>query len=107
MVNRLVIIIKNKEEKTWVMIDVAFTEDKNISRKKAGKKVKIHEFMLQRICNMKNMIIPVITGATGIVTKVLKKNLEAVLGKHSIDSLQKTALLGSSHTVRKVLQSET
>jgi len=26
-----------------------------------------------------------------------KKNLEAVSGKHSIDSLQKTAILGTSH----------
>jgi hypothetical protein len=33
------------------------------------------------------MIIPVVIGATGIVTKVLKKNLEAIAGKHSIDSL--------------------
>ena len=33
----------------------------------------------------------------------LKKNLEAVPGKHSIDSLQKTAILGTSHIIRKVL----
>ena len=36
----------------------------------------------------------------------LKKNLEAVPGKHSIDSLQKTAILGTSHIIRKVLQCE-
>ena len=28
-------------------------------------------------------------------------------GKHSIDSLQKTAILGKSHIIRKVLQCET
>jgi hypothetical protein len=32
--------------------------------------------------------------------------LEAVPGKHSIDSLQKTAILGKSHIIRKVLQCE-
>jgi hypothetical protein len=32
----------------------------------------------------------IVIGATGIVTKALKKNLEAILGKHSIHSLQKT-----------------
>jgi hypothetical protein len=32
--------------------------------------------------------------------------LEAVPRKHWIDSLQKTAKLGTSHIVRKVLQSE-
>jgi hypothetical protein len=56
---------------------------------------------------MKCMIIPVVIGATGIVTKGLQKNLEAVPGKQSIDSLHKTAVLGTSHTIRKVLQSET
>ena len=34
----------------------------------------------------------------------LKENLEAVPGKHSIDSLQKTAILGTSHIIRKVPQ---
>ena len=31
------------------------------------------------------MIIPVIIGVTGIITRSLRKNLEAVPGKHSID----------------------
>jgi hypothetical protein len=53
------------------------------------------------------MIIPVVNGATRIVTKGLKKNLEAIPGKHSIDSLQKTAILRTSHILRKVLQYET
>jgi len=30
----------------------------------------------------------------------LRKNLEAVPGKHSIDSLQKIAILGISHIIR-------
>jgi hypothetical protein len=57
--------------------------------------------------NMKCMIIPVVIGATGIVTKGLRKNLEAIPGGHSIDSLLKTAIHGISHIIRKVLQSET
>jgi hypothetical protein len=32
--------------------------------------------------NLKCTIIPVIIGATGIVTRSLRKNLEAVPGKH-------------------------
>jgi hypothetical protein len=56
--------------------------------------------------SMKCFVIPVIFGATGIVTKGLKKYLEAIPGKHLIDSLQKTAVLGT-HIIRKVLQSET
>jgi hypothetical protein len=62
---------------------------------------------IQRMWNLECKIIPVITGATGRVTKSLRKNLEAIPGKHSIDSLQQTATLGTSHIIRKVLQCET
>ena len=53
------------------------------------------------------MIIPVITGAIGVVTEGLKKNLESTQGKHSIDLLPKTAILGTSHIIQQVPQSET
>ena len=57
--------------------------------------------------NLKYKITPVITAATGIVTKGLRKYFAAIPGKHSIDSLQKTAVLGTSHIIWEVLQSET
>jgi hypothetical protein len=53
------------------------------------------------------LFIPVIIGATGIVSKSLQKYLETMPGQHSIDSLQNTAILGTSHIIRKVLQAET
>jgi len=56
--------------------------------------------------NLKCTIVPAIIGATGIVTRSLRKNLEAIPGKHSIDSLQKTAILGTSHIIREVQQCE-
>ena len=74
-----------------------------------GKKLKYKSLCIeiQRMWNLTCTTVPVIIGATGIVTRSLKKNLEAVPGKHSIDSLQKTAILGTSHIIRKVLQCET
>ena len=65
--------------------------------------------MYRDTTNVEPEIIPKIIGATGIVTRSLRKNLEAVPGKHSIASLQKTAtLLGTSHirVLRKVPQCE-
>jgi hypothetical protein len=57
--------------------------------------------------NMKCFIIPVIIGATGIVTKGLKKvsgnNTRKVFNIFSTN----TAVLGTSHIIRKVPQSET
>jgi len=55
---------------------------------------------------MKCVIIPEFIETSGIVTQNFKKNLEIIPEKHSTDSLQKTAILGTSHIIRKVLQCE-
>ena len=77
-------------------------------QKEAEKKLKCKSLCIeiQRMWNLKCTIAPVIIGATGIVTRSLKKKLETIPGKHSIDSLQKAAILGTSHIIRKVLQCE-
>ena len=87
---------------------MAIPADRNVVQKEAEKKFKYKSLFIeiQRMGNLKCTIIPVIIGATGIVTRILRKNLETVPGKHSIDSLQKTAILGTSHIIRKVLQCE-
>jgi len=104
------IIIKNKKkkEKTCTLIDVAIPADRIVVRKEAEKKLKYKSLCIeiQRMWNLKFTIVSVIIGATGIVTRSLRKNLETVPGKHSIDSLQKTAVLGTSYIIRKVLQCE-
>jgi len=86
----------------------------NIRRQKccakgSGKGVKYKSLgiEIQRMWNLKYTIIPVIIGATGTIKRSLRKNLEAIPEKHSIDSLQKTAILGTSHIIRKVLQCKT
>jgi hypothetical protein len=87
---------------------VAIPSDRNVVRKEAEKKSKYKSLCIeiQRMWNLKCTIITVIIGATGIVTRSLRKNLEAAPGKHSIVSLQKTAILGTIHIARKVLQCE-
>jgi hypothetical protein len=87
---------------------VAIPANRNVVQKKAKKKLKYKSLCIemQRMWNLKCTIIPVIIGAIGIATRSLRTNLEAVSGKHSIDSLQKTAILGTSHIIRKVLQCE-
>jgi hypothetical protein len=91
------------------LIDVAILSDKNVIQKEAEKKLNYKNLSIEirRMWNMKCFVIPVIIGATGIVSKSLQKYLETILGQHSIDSLQKTAILGTSHIIRKVLQAET
>ena len=104
--NRPDIIIKNKKEKSCTLIDVAIPADRNVVQKEAEKKLKYKSLCteIQRMWNLKRTIVH--CGATGIVTRSLRKNLEAVPGRHSIDSLQKSAILGTSHIIRRVLQCE-
>jgi len=106
--NRPGIIIKNKREKACTLIYVAIPADRNVVQKEAEKKLKYKSLCIEikRMWNLKCTIIPVIIGATGIVTRSLGKYLETVPGKHSIDSLKKTAILGTSHMIREVLQCE-
>jgi hypothetical protein len=91
-----------------MLIIIIIPADRNVLQKEAEKKLKYKSLCIeiQRMWNLKCTIIPIVVGTTGIVTRSLKKNLEAVPGKHSIDSLQKTAKLGTSHIIRKVLQCE-
>jgi hypothetical protein len=53
--------------------------------------------------NLKCRIIPVMYSATRTLTDVLRKNLEAKTGKQSIDSIQQTFILGTSHIIWKLL----
>ena len=77
------------------MIDVAIPADRNVVQKEAEKKLKYKSLCIeiQRMWNLKCTIVPVIIGATGIVMRSLKKNLETIPGKHSIDSLQKRSYI--------------
>ena len=93
--NRPDTIIKNNKEKTCTQIDVAIPADRNVVQKEVEKKLKYKSLCIeiQQMWNLKCTIVPVIIGATGIVTRSLRKNLEAVPGKHPIDSLQKQLYL--------------
>ena len=90
------------------VIDVAIPADRNVVQKEEEKKLKYKSLCVEiwRMWNLKYTIVPVIVGASGIVTRSLRKNLGAVPRKHWINSLQKTAILGTSHIIREVLQCE-
>jgi hypothetical protein len=50
---------------------------------------------IQRMWNMECSVIAVVIGATGTVTRGLRKYLEEIPDKHSIDSLQKNCHPGN------------
>jgi len=53
--------------------------------------------------NVKTKVIPVIIGATGTISESFRKYVSIIPGKHEVKELQKTAILGTAHILRKVL----
>ena len=76
--------------------------------KGSGKEVKMQEFVYRDTTNVEPEMYDFTSNnwSPWNSNEKLKKNLETIAGKHSIDSLQKTAILGTSHIIRKVLQCE-
>ena len=74
-------------------------------KKEAKKILKYKEIIIevQRMWNVKAKVIPVIAGATGTISKSLRRYLNNVPGKHEIKELQKTDILSTAHILRKVL----
>ena len=87
------------------IIDVAIPSDYNIQKKATEKMSKYVDLQIecQRIWNKKVEVIPVIIGETGIVDKNIKKYVGRIPGCHNIYSLQRSAILGTAHILRKVL----
>jgi hypothetical protein len=80
-----------------------------MARKTKQIRNEVQEFMYRdgtnvhcEICDYTGNI-----GAIGILKTGLKKNLEFLAGKHSVDSVRETAVLGTWHILQKELQSET
>jgi len=84
------------------------THKQKCCAKGSGKEVKTQEFMYRDKTNVELEMYNYTSNNWSHWNSNVKpkKNLEAVPGKHSIDSLQKSAILGTSHIIWKVLQCE-
>ena len=59
--------------------------------------------IIKGMWNVKTKVIPVIIGATGTISKSFRKYVCNIPGKHEVKELQKPAILGTAHKLRKVL----
>jgi hypothetical protein len=58
---------------------------------------------IQRMWNVETKVIPIIKGATGTISMSFRKYVSNIPGNHEVKELQKTAILGTAHILRKVL----
>jgi len=88
-----------------MLIDVAISGDRIVIKKEAENILKYKDLTIemQRMWNVKTKVIPVIIGATGAISKSFRKYMSNIAGNHEVKELQKTAILGTAHILRKVL----
>jgi len=86
-----------------MLIDAAISGDRNVIKKEAEQILKYKDLTIeiQRMWNVKTKMIPVILGTTGTISKSFRKYVSNIPGKHEVKELQKTALLGTAHILRK------
>jgi hypothetical protein len=103
--NKPDIIIRDNEKGICMLIDAAIPGDRNVIKKEAEKILKYEDLIteIQRKWNVKTNVMPVVIGATGTISKSFRKYLKSITGKRDIKELQKTAILGTAHILRKVL----
>ncbi|CAH2018627.1 unnamed protein product [Acanthoscelides obtectus] len=101
--NRPDIVIKTTE--ICYIIDISVPADRHVIQKEAEKQIKYKSLLIvvQRMWHTKAVVIPVVIGATGYVTRNILDNLKRIPGDHNFYQLQKIALLGTSHIIRKVI----
>ena len=82
-----------------MLIDVAILGDRNVIKKEDEKILKYKDLTIeiQRVWNVKTKVIPVITGATGTISKLFRKYVSNIPGNHEVKELQKTAILRTAH----------
>jgi len=103
--NKSYIIIRDNEKRTCKLIDVAISGDRNVIKKEAENILKYKDLTIeiQRMWNVKTKVISVIINATGTISKSFRKYVSNIPGNHEVKELQKTAILGTAHIVRKEL----
>ena len=103
--NRPDIVIRDKKEKTCLLLDVSIPADRNTSLKTFEKlsKYKDLDIELAKSWKVKTKTLPIIIGALGLINKSAENYLKEVPGDIPINQLQKSTLLGTANILRKAL----
>ena len=99
------LIIINKKKRICKIVDFAVPADHRINLKENEKKDKYLNLAreLKKLWNMKVMIVPIVIGALGTITKGLLKGLEDLEVGGRVETIQTIALLRKARILRQVL----
>lgn len=102
------IVLVNKETKECVVIDIAVPGDVRVDRKEDEKIEKYRDLCreLGRLWGVRCSVVPVVVGALGTIPKRLKSYMALLDINLSVETIQKSAILGTARILRKVLETE-
>ena len=100
------IILVKKKVKECVIIDIAVPGDVRTKMKEEEKIDKYQDLAreISRLWGMSTTVVPIIIGALGTITDRLTPFLSMLGVTLSFETIQKSALLGTAHILRKVLE---
>jgi len=101
--NKQDIRIYDNEKRTYRLIEVAISGDRNVIKEEAEKILKCKDLNIenQRMWNMTAKVIPVIIWAIGTISKSSRQYPSDITGKNKIKALQKKTILDTAHTCGK------
>ena len=99
------LIIINKKKRICKIVDFTVPAGHRINLKESEKKDKYLDLAreLKKLWNTKVMIVPIVIGALGTITKVLFKGLDDLEVGGRVKTIQTTALLRRARILRRVL----
>ena len=100
------IMVLNKETKECLIVDIAVPGDTKVNTKGDEKIEKYRDLSreLGRLWRVKCRVVPVVVGALGTIATRLSAHLKTLDINLSIETIQKSAILGTARILRKVLE---
>jgi hypothetical protein len=93
-------MIRDNEEHTCMLIDVAIPGDRNMIGKEAKKILEYKNLIIEIQCmwNVKTKVTPVIIGATGTISTYFRKYFSSIPGKQSQETTENSYIGHNTHT---------
>ena len=99
-------MVPNKETKECLIVDIAVPGDTRVNTKEDEKIEKYRDLCreLERLWRVKCRVVPVVVGALGTIPTRLSAHLKMLDINLSVETIQKSAILGTARILRKVLE---
>jgi ribosomal protein L30E len=100
------IVLHDKREKTYLLIDITTPHDLHVNIKYAAKLSKciVLEIEVSRLWKVRTKTVPVIIGALETIKKGSVQNVRLHPSHPSAIELQKVTLMSTAHIIRKMLR---